>query len=296
MNLENNRILSDYLALIENKLNEYTSETKALQASVLKAMKHSLSAGGKRIRPVLLLEFYKLCGGASDVLPIACAIEMIHTFSLIHDDLPCMDNDDFRRGQPSCHKAYGEAMALLAGDALATLPYEIIAEEAIKKNITYEVAIKLIRELSSAVGINGMIGGQVIDIENEGKEISKDTIHILDSLKTGALIKTSCIMGCILAGADEHKIAAAKDYAEKIGLAFQIIDDILDVTSSFEELGKPINSDLKSNKTTYVTLYGLEESKAIAQNLTNEALEILGTFENNMFLIELTKMLLERNN
>lgn len=296
MELNNKKLLNEYTLMIEKQLKEYTKDISIPQASVLNAMEHSLSAGGKRIRPILVLEFYKLCCGKGNVLHIACAIEMIHTFSLIHDDLPCMDDDDFRRGKPSCHKAYGEAVALLAGDALATIPYEIITSEAINHNISFESAIKVIQELSKSVGVSGMIGGQVIDIEYEAKPITKETLILLDNLKTGALIKASCTIGCILANASEEQIAFAQNYAEKIGLAFQIIDDILDVTSTFEKLGKPLNSDEKKNKTTYVTLFGLEKAKEIAEKLTNEALCVLNNFENNSFIVELTKMLLERNN
>lgn len=297
MNLENTQILTNYCERINIKLNEYmTIKGELHQANVVKAMKHSLSAGGKRIRPVLVMEFYKICGGKGDVLPVACAVEMIHTFSLIHDDLPCMDNDDFRRGKPSCHKAYGEAIALLAGDALATMPYQIITDEAIKGNISYESATKVVNELTAMVGVDGMIGGQVIDLENEGKLMSEDTLVNLESLKTGALISASCVIGCILAGADGKKIDCARQYASSIGQAFQIIDDILDVTSSFEKLGKPIYSDESNNKTTYVTLFGLEKSKDIATRLTEHALKMLEYFENTAFLVDLTKMLLNREN
>ncbi len=297
MNSENKQILTDYWEKINNKLNEYMSIDDELpQENVIKAMEHSLSAGGKRIRPVLVMEFYKMCGGKGDVLPIACAVEMIHTFSLIHDDLPCMDNDDFRRGKPSCHKAFGEAIALLAGDALATMPYQVITDEAIKGNISYESAAKVVNELATMVGIDGMIGGQVIDLENEGKQMTEGILVNLNSLKTGALISASCVIGCLLAGADKKKIDYARQYAASIGQAFQIIDDILDVTSSFEKLGKPINSDESNNKTTYVTLFGLEKSKEIAMRLTEHALKMLGNFENTAFLVDLTKMLLNREN
>jgi len=296
MKIENQLKLENYVSDIENQLKIYTQDKNILQNSVVKAMEHSVSAGGKRIRPVLMLEFYRLCGGKSNILPIACTIELIHTFSLIHDDLPCMDNDDFRRGKPSCHKAYGEAIALLAGDALATLPYEIISNEAINGSISHKTAAMLIRELSHAVGVGGMIGGQVIDIETENNAIGAETLTLLEKLKTGALIKSACVMGCILAEANENQLLKASEYAEKIGLAFQIVDDILDVTSTFEKLGKPILSDEKQNKTTHITLFGLEKSKIFAEKLTNEALVALDFFEENDFLKGLTKMLLDRNN
>ncbi|MFA5658128.1 MAG: polyprenyl synthetase family protein [Oscillospiraceae bacterium] len=296
MNSKAQKILAKYFNEIENRLYSFTQNKDSFQKNVVKAAEYSLSAGGKRIRPVLMLEFYKSCGGKKDVLSIACAIEMLHTFSLIHDDLPCMDNDDFRRGKPSCHKAFGEAAALLAGDALAVLPFEIISREALSGNIDALTAVKLISELSHAVGTDGMIGGQIIDIENENNNISEDFLKNLDSLKTGALIRASCVMGCILAGADENKLSSAVLYAEKIGLAFQIVDDILDVTSTFEELGKPISSDERQNKTTYVTLLGLEKSKLEANRLTKEAVAVLDNFDDSDFLKELTLMLLDRNN
>lgn len=296
MTEENLGILKQYVNRIDNYLLRYTQDKNMIQKSVVLAMEHSLTAGGKRIRPVLALEFYRLCGGKDDILDIACSIEMMHTFSLIHDDLPCMDNDDYRRGKASCHKLYGEAVALLAGDALAIAPFEIIADYSLNNKISSECAVKVIKELSSAVGVGGMIGGQIIDIENEGKQIDKQTLILLDSLKTGALIKASCKIGCILAGADDKTTQLAEMYAEKIGLAFQIVDDILDKTSSFEQLGKPINSDEEQNKTTYVSVYGLQESKAMAKKLTDEAIEILNNFEENEFLIDLTNMLFERNN
>lgn len=296
MNSEAHITLKNYALMVEERLSVLLAEREIPQNNVIRAAKHSLSSGGKRIRPVLLLEFYRLCGGKADVLNIACAIEMIHTFSLIHDDLPCMDNDDFRRGNPSCHKAYGEAVALLAGDALATLPYEIISGEALSGNIEPLTAIRLINVLTKSVGIDGMIGGQIIDMESEGGNISKEALIFQDSLKTGALIRSACVMGCILAGADEYIIKQATIYAEKIGLAFQIVDDILDVTSTFEKLGKPISSDKRQNKTTYVTLFGLEKAKNEAKRLTDEALCILDSFENSGFLKDLTLMLLDRNN
>lgn len=296
MNKSNSLIYKNYINDIENYLSNFCKDDNCIQKSVIDAMKYSLMAGGKRIRPVLMLEFYKVCGGKDNIIPIACSIEMIHTFSLIHDDLPCMDNDDFRRGKPSCHKQFGQAIALLAGDALNTLPFEVISGEAEAGNISYMTAVKLINELSKAVGVNGMIGGQVIDIEHDNKPIDINMLKTLDRLKTGALIIAAVKMGCILADADNEKIQLAQKYAENIGLAFQVIDDILDVTSSFEKLGKPINSDKCQQKTTFVSVYGLDKAKQIADNLTQEALHILEQFNNNTFLIDITKMLLSRDN
>lgn len=259
--------------------------------SIVEAMWYSLSAGGKRLRPVLMLEFCLVCGGdVKSVLPSACALEMIHTFSLIHDDLPCMDDDDLRRGKPSCHKAYGEAEALLAGDALLNLAYEIISGSS----LSAEVKIAVISELSRNVGINGMIGGQVIDTAYDG-EMTGSLLLEMYGMKTGALLKSACKIGCIAANADEAKLKAAEVYAEKLGLAFQIIDDILDVSGDEKLLGKPIGSDKESGKTTYASIYGLEESRRAAEKLTKEALSELDKFGDNEFLKELTMFLLVRN-
>lgn len=289
--------LKNYAEFVQSKLSEYVqvSENTAMQKTVIEAMNYSLSAGGKRIRPVMVMEFNRVCGGnPENAIAPACAIEMIHTFSLIHDDLPCMDDDDFRRGRPSCHKKFGEAEAVLAGDALAALPFEIIAKD---KNLSDMQKVRLISELSHATGFCGMIGGQIIDIENESRtDVDIENLKNMYAHKTGALIKSACRMGCICAGADEKTIALADEYAEKTGLAFQIVDDILDVTSTQEVLGKPIGSDAQQNKTTFVTLMGIENASKQAEILTNQALAVLKEFNDNEFLCELTSMLLSREN
>ncbi len=292
---ETNEIrLKNYCNQIERRLATFTQDKPVLQSIVVEAMEYSLMAGGKRLRPVLMLEFCRMCGGdISQILDIACTIEMIHTFSLIHDDLPCMDNDDFRRGRPSCHKAFPENIALLAGDALNTLPFEIISGAAMEGRITAETAVMLISVLSKSVGVNGMIGGQVIDLQSEGKEISVETLNTLQEHKTGALIEAACVMGVVLAG-QYDKIPAAAQYASALGRAFQIVDDILDVTGTVEELGKPIGSDKEQNKSTYVSVLGLEKSYLEAERITKEALLHLSEFNDNDFLCELTKSLLER--
>lgn len=273
------------------RLKENAAKNGYCKKSVVEAMWYSLSAGGKRIRPVLMLEFCRVCGGdVKAVLPSACALEMIHTFSLIHDDLPCMDDDDLRRGKPSCHKAYGETEALLAGDALLNLSYGIISESS----LAAEVKAAVISELSKSVGINGMIGGQVIDTSYSGV-MTEELLLEMYGMKTGALLKAACKIGCLAANADKSKIAAAEAYAEKLGLAFQIKDDILDIIGSEKLLGKPIGSDKESDKITYVSLRGLEKSRKTAENLTKEALEELNNFDGNEFLQELTKFLLVRN-
>ncbi|MDE6664904.1 MAG: polyprenyl synthetase family protein [Ruminococcus sp.] len=287
--------LAEYTEYTENilvKYNIYTPETEP-QKNLIDAMNYSLEAGGKRIRPVLVYAFCDALGtDYKQATAPACAIEMIHTFSLIHDDLPSMDNDDFRRGKPSCHKAFGEAMAILAGDALSVLPFGIIADD---KCLSSEKKVRIISELAKAVGRDGMIGGQVIDMENEQKNnVDEANLRNMYRCKTGQLIAVSCIMGCICAGADEDTINTAAEYGFKLGLAFQIIDDILDVTGNSEEIGKPVGSDAEENKTTFVTLYGVEKAQEIADKITAEAIECLGRIENSNFLIELTEMLLRR--
>ncbi len=297
MNEVNKKLLDKYIESVEKQLLTITQNKPELQSVVVQAMEYSLMAGGKRLRPVLMLEFYRMCGGkdADSILDIACSIELIHTFSLIHDDMPCMDDDDYRRGKPSCHKAFPESIALLAGDALNTLAFEVISNSALEGRITAEKAVMLISVLSKAVGVEGMIGGQVIDLMSEGKQIDIETLNQLQSCKTGALIEAACVMGVILSGKFEM-IPFAADYASAMGRAFQIVDDLLDVNGTFEELGKPIGSDSEQNKCTYVSLLGIDRSKQIAAQLTMQALGHLSRFENNGFLCELTDDMLSRRN
>lgn len=288
--------LKEYISFIESSLESYNilDESCIPQRNVIDAMNYSLSAGGKRIRPVLTLEFCRVCGKNYTMAKApACAVEMVHTSSLIHDDLPAMDDDDMRRGRPSCHKAYDEATAILAGDALLVKPFEIIAGD---ENLSDDIKIKLVHELACSFGTSGVIGGQVIDIENEKRDdVDIDNLKNMCSKKTGALLKCACRMGCISAGAYDM-LPYADEYAECTGLAFQIIDDVLDVTSSSEVLGKPIGSDEKQNKTTYVTLLGVENAIHEAEKLTERALKALEKFSDNEFLAELTNMLLSRKN
>lgn len=290
-------IFGEYIAFTEENLRKYNaySDSMAAQKNLIDAMNYSLEAGGKRIRPVLVYAFCRALGGDyKKAAAPAAAIEMIHTFSLIHDDLPAMDNDDFRRGKPSCHKAFGEAMAILAGDALCMLPFEVIADD---DSLTPEQKIKLVSILAKGAGREGMGGGQVIDMENEERtDVNEADLRNMYHHKTGQLIAVSCMMGCICAGADEETVRAAADYGFRLGLAFQIIDDILDVTSTTEELGKPVGSDVEENKTTFVTLYGVEKAQEIANNVTDEALACLKRFGDDAFLTELTEMLLKRKN
>ncbi|MFT3950889.1 MAG: polyprenyl synthetase family protein [Oscillospiraceae bacterium] len=288
--------LAAYTARINRTLADFTVRHGEAHERVLEAMEHSLRAGGKRIRPILALEFCRLCGGDwESVLPAACAVELVHTFSLVHDDLPCMDDDDFRRGQPACHKAFGEACALLAGDALSVLPFEAIADAGLTGKIPLAAALESIRTLAAAVGTNGMIGGQILDMEAEHRALSAVELENLQAKKTGALIEAACEIGCLLAGARD-KLPAARAYAQKLGLAFQITDDILDVTGDFQALGKPIGSDESREKTTFVSLFGLAEARARAAQLTEEALALLDGFPDSDFLKTLTKQLLTRQN
>lgn len=263
------------------------------QRKLLAAVRYALSAGGKRIRPVLALEFCRLCGGTDDmILPAACALELYHTSTLIHDDLPEMDDDAMRRGKPACHIAYGTATALLAGDAMMMLPFAWIAES---HGIDDTRKIALVRELAAAGGIFGACGGQQIDLQNEARtDVTLAELEEMYAYKTGALIRAACRMGCIAAGARAEVIEIAQNYAEKIGLAFQIVDDILDVTADETQLGKPIGSDVAQHKNTFVSLYGLEEAKAAAAALTQEALALLVQLPHAEFLHALTEYLLTR--
>ena len=241
------------------------------------------------------MEFCRMCGDDPETaLPVACAIEMMHTFSLIHDDLPCMDDDDMRRGKPSCHKAFGEATAVLAGDALAMLPYQIIAEAGLKKTLSQDTALKIIKLLGELSGVWGMIGGQTVDLENENKRPDVSVILEMYRMKTGALLEFCCRAGCIAAGAGADKQLAAGSYGQRLGLAFQIIDDILDVTADEKLLGKPVGSDEAEGKYTYVSAVGLDKARERAAELTKQAKDCLAGFGDNVFLMELTDMLLER--
>lgn len=263
-----------YIALINDALETYLYPVADGQDIVLDAMRYSVRNGGKRVRPMLVLEFCRVCGGnVENALPFACAVEMIHTYSLIHDDLPCMDDDDMRRGKPSCHKQFGEAYALLAGDGLLTLAFETLTRA---ENIESSDIVRAVKALSSLSGIRGMIGGQVIDLLSEDGKPDDALLRRIDRLKTGALIQASVRLGCIAAGVTDETILRAADvYAESIGLAFQIVDDILDVTSSTEMLGKPVGSDEKNDKVTFVKLLGLEKCKALADELTQSAVQAL---------------------
>lgn len=281
---------------VQTRLSSLLQEKPGEYACVLEAMEYSLMAGGKRIRPLLTLEFCSLCGMAEDVaLDAACAVEMVHSYSLIHDDLPCMDDDDMRRGKPSCHIQFGEATALLAGDGLLTLAFETIAASS---SLDDEKKTRCILQLSRAAGAHGMIAGQIIDLVSENKQIDEQTLRLLCALKTGEMIRVAARLGCICAGASDKQVQAADSYAEKIGLAFQIEDDILDIIGNEERLGKPVGSDAASHKNTFATLYGIERSRQLVDSLTQEAKTSLCAFdfEQSRFLAVLADKLASRDN
>ena len=288
-----NKIFDFYKPLIENRIDELLPETDLAYNEVIKAARYSLKLGGKRIRPIIMMEFCKLFGGkAEDVLDFAIALEMIHTYSLIHDDLPCMDNDDMRRGKPSCHIAFSEDMALLAGDGLLTESFKVCANA----NATDMVKIKAVATLSEMAGISGMLGGQVVDLSFVKNPPDIDALCNMYALKTGCLLRAAAIIGTYTANQNDEAVEKADLFAQKVGLAFQIIDDILDKTADATLLGKPIGSDEKNDKTTFVTLLGLEGAKNTAKKLTDEAISIIDSFDGDTENIRaLTYYLLDRN-
>ncbi len=288
-----------YYQDITNKhLSEVFQENDCLQKSVYDAMNYSIQAGGKRIRSVLALAVCDMLGGdIDDAMRVAVSVECIHTYSLIHDDLPCMDNDDLRRGLPTCHKKFGEATALLAGDGLLTFAFEYLADLSGYKNCSSEAVLDIISEFAKSAGCAGMIGGQVIDLENECKtDITEEILTYMHNRKTGALIKAAVVASAIAAGADEKQKKALIRFADALGLAFQIQDDILDCIGDEETLGKPIGSDAENKKTTYVTLLGLNAAKEKSKKMTDQAISALEIFEDKAkFLKELADYLVTRN-
>ena len=287
------RLKSD-ASLVEEALLAYFEAHNAKKTTLYEAMQYSTMCGGKRIRPFLVLEFCRLFGGdVHAALPYACAIEMIHTFSLIHDDLPAMDNDDFRRGKPTCHKVYGEAPALLAGDALIFAAYQAALENSYTDDAN---RVRALHCLSIAAGADGMCEGQMIDIACEGKSIEFEKLLSLHAHKTGALIRAAARLGAIAAGAGDKEIACADLYGEKVGLAFQIVDDVLDRIGDAERLGKPIGSDEKNQKNTFLSYMSIEDAMQYAKRLTSDAESCVSCYSGADTLCQLAKYLLERTN
>ncbi|MEE1314703.1 MAG: farnesyl diphosphate synthase [Faecalimonas sp.] len=284
------------IAQIEAILRQYLPEAKGQQKLIMEAMEYSLMAGGKRLRPMLMQETYRLFGGEGDVIaPFMAAQEMIHTYSLVHDDLPAMDDDEYRRGRKTTHVVYGEAMGILSGDALLNYAFETAAKAF---DIDPEKSLligKAMQILAGKAGIYGMIGGQVVDVASAGESISKEVLDFIYELKTAALIESSMLIGAVLAGASETELACIEQIAKNVGIAFQIQDDILDVTSTAEVLGKPVLSDEKNEKTTYVTLVGISQAQACVEHLSDEAIRLLeGLRGGNPFLAALLKELIHR--
>ncbi len=270
-------ILADYAALAENALYDSMPKGEFPQKTVIDAMKYSIEAGGKRLRPIIMLMTAKLLDlDEEEAMPFACALEMIHTYSLIHDDLPSMDNDDLRRGKPTNHKVFGEAMAILAGDGLLNLAAETVSKSQTKT--LPENKLRAIGELFSASGYGGMIGGQVVDIESEGKRITPKEMQRIHLMKTGALIRAAGRIPCALKGASTEETDAITAYCDNLGVAFQICDDLLDVYGTTEELGKAVGSDVQNEKSTYVTLFGKEKAEELMREHTDAAKAALNKF------------------
>ena len=289
-------IQKEKTAQIEQILKAYLPRVQGYQEVIMDAMSYSMLAGGKRLRPMLMQETYRMFGGADRVIePFMAAIEMIHTYSLVHDDLPAMDNDEYRRGRKTTHVVYGEDMGILTGDALLNYAFETAAsafEMAPEKSLLIGKAIRI---LGQKAGIYGMIGGQVLDLKYEAADPSLQQLLTVHKLKTGALISAACILGCLAAGATQAQIAAASDFAYNLGIAFQIKDDILDITGTSEMLGKPVGSDSVQGKVTYATKVGLEKAQQDVELLTDKALESLRAFDDTDFLQALAQSLISRD-
>ena len=294
--MEFKKILKSKIDYIETLLKDYMPKEEGYQQTIMKAMNYSLESGGKRLRPILTLESCKIVGGKEeDAIPFAMAIEMIHTYSLIHDDLPALDNDDLRRGKPTNHKVFGEALATLAGDALLNYAYEIMLSSSINKKDSHKY-LKAIYEIASHAGIYGMIGGQVVDVESENKIIEKEKLDFIHLNKTAAMIVGCMRAGAIIGGATEEQLDRITKYGKNIGLSFQIVDDILDITGDEEKLGKPIGSDIENHKSTYPSLVGLEKSRQIARQLVQEGkYSIEGLSTETDFLNQLGDYIISRD-
>ncbi|MGC2353348.1 MAG: polyprenyl synthetase family protein [Candidatus Udaeobacter sp.] len=265
--------------LIERALDRYLPKANTKPATLHRAMRYSLLAGGKRLRPILCLAAAEACGGKiGNALPVACALECIHTYSLVHDDLPSMDDDDFRRGRPTCHKIFGDGIAILAGDALLTIAFEIVSKA--KPTSRYDTSI-LLREIAVAAGSQKLIAGQVADLEAEGKNVKRDQLQFIHENKTAAILRSSVRLGAMSANADARKLSAITRFGQRLGLAFQIIDDILDVTQTSEILGKSAGKDVAAKKATYPAVIGLEKSRTEARRLTRQAHNALSVFRSS---------------
>jgi len=285
-------------AVVDKALEALVPPAKTYPPRVFEAMRYSLFGGGKRVRPILAIAAAEAVGAnTAGLLPVAGTLELIHTYSLIHDDLPAMDDDDFRRGRPTCHKVYGEAMAILAGDGLLNLAFEALSDPRRLKTIPAQRLVAIIRDVSLASGALGMVGGQVVDMESEGKDVDLPTLEYIHTHKTGALIRASVRTGAIYARASEKQLKALTRYGERVGLAFQIADDILDIMGSQEEIGKDVGSDLKKGKKTFPSFYGLEESRRRAKEVADQALAALKDFDRKADpLRELAKYIVTRVN
>lgn len=289
-----NFTLEDYAKITETSLDSFLKPGDDELDDIFESARYSALAGGKRLRPALLMEFYRLCGGdVQDAVPLACAIEMIHTYSLIHDDLPCMDNDDTRRGKPTNHMIYGESTAMLAGDGLLTRAFEI-ALCACSDKISAENLVHAVGVLAECAGMNGMIGGQVLDLKFEEYEPNADELTRMVNLKTGKLLKAACLAGCALAGENGKIYNYAKIYAQKLGLAFQIRDDVLDVVGSREVLGKSVGSDNACGKNTFVSFFGIEKCENLVEEYTQAAILSVRDIKGSEFLCSLAQSLTTR--
>lgn len=289
-----NARFKSYTEQIEQALDTYLSLMgHDGRESILEAMRYSALDGGKRLRPILTLEFCRVCGGdVEQALPFACALEMIHTYSLIHDDLPCMDDDDLRRGKPTSHKVFGEGMAVLAGDALLTYAFEIASCD--NNGLEPRLVLKAVTVLAQEAGYCGMIGGQALDLASAKGDLSYEELIELQDLKTGALIRAAARIGCIVGGANKEQMQAALIYANRVGLAFQLQDDILDIEGDEAVFGKPIGSDKQSGKTTLPEVFGMDACKNMVRELTNEACDMVRIFPDSDFLVELAQQLVAR--
>jgi geranylgeranyl diphosphate synthase type II len=297
MSIELKQYIKERSELVDSRLMMAMPSETELPFSLHKSMRYSTFAGGKRLRPILLLAACEAVGGEiNTALPAACAMEMIHTYSLIHDDLPAMDNDDFRRGNPTNHKMFGDAIAILAGDALLTQAFILLSSPFFASNVPHDRILAVIHEIASAAGSRGMVGGQVVDMESEGrKDLDLPTVQYIHTHKTGALIKASVKIGALLGGADERQLSSITRFGEVIGLAFQIADDILDIEGSTEELGKDAGSDQARGKATYPSVIGIEESRRRASELLDMAIESLDSIgEKADPLREIAKFIISR--